>query len=123
LSLAVLDLRALPSSPPIAPRLHGRVGKHLAEAVRRTDMVGRIGPSSYAVFFHSTGPRPALIAAGRIAEALRGDDGLMSSLSFSLGVSGWECEGPLCLTTLLAQAGEASSEAATIAPDRAFVYL
>lgn len=123
LSVAVLDLRPLPSGISLSPQLHGRVGGHLAEVVRRTDMVGRIGPSSYAVFFHNTGPRPALIAAGRIAEALRGDDALRSSLSFSMGVSGWECEGPLSLLTLLAQAGEASAEAATIAPDRAFVYL
>ena len=123
LSVAVLDLRPLPSGVSLSPRMHGRVGGHLAEVVRRTDMVGRIGPSSYAVFFHNTGPRPALIAAGRIAEALRGDDALISSLSFSMGVSGWEGEGPLSLSMLLAQAGEASAEAATIAPDRAFIYL
>jgi len=123
LSVAVLDLRALPSGVSLSPQMHGRVGRHLAEVVRRTDMVGRIGPSSYAVFFHNTGPRPALIAAGRIAEALRGDDALISGLSFSMGVSGWEGEGPLSLTTLLSQAGEASAEAATIAPDRAFIYL
>jgi hypothetical protein len=56
------------------------------------------------VFLHNTGPRPALIAAGRIAEALREDDEVSSALSFSLGVSGWEGEGQLEVSTLLAQA-------------------
>lgn len=123
LALAVLELRPLGGQAILTPDAHQRVGQHLAQVVRRTDMVGRTGPCSYAVFFHNTSPRPALIAAGRIVEALRNDPDVMSELSFSVGVSGWEGEGLLEATSLLAQATEAAAEAGVMAPDRAFVYL
>lgn len=123
LALAVLELRPLKSVEALMPPVHRCVGEHVERVVRRTDLVGRIGPAAYAIFFHGTGPRPALIAAGRIADALRQDETLMKTLSFSLGVSGWEGEGLLETSTLLAQATEAANEAAVIAPDRAFVYL
>lgn len=123
LALAVLELRPIGTAPELTPDLHRRVGAHVAQVVRRTDMVGRIGPRSYAIFFHNTSPRPALIAAGRIAEALRNDEEVISRLSFSVGLSGWEGEGLLETTSLLAQAGEAAAEAGAMAPDRAFVYL
>ena len=123
LALAVLELRPLGEQRELPPEVHKRIGEHLTLAVRRTDVVGRTGPSSYAVCFHNTSPRPALIAAGRIVEALKGDRKVMEALSFSVGVSGWEGDGPLGATSLLAQATEAAAEARVMAPDRAFVYL
>jgi GGDEF domain-containing protein len=123
LSMAVLELRPVRKAKELTPDLHRRVAEHVTATVRNTDLVGRIGASSYGIFFHNTGPRPALIAAGRIADALRGDENISEMLSFSLGVSGWERTGLLEVSTLLAQAGEAAAEAAIIAPDRAFVYL
>lgn len=123
LALAVLELRPLTGRLELTPALHQRVGQHLSQAVRRTDMVGRISPCSYAVFFHNTSPRPALIAAGRIVEALRNDPEVMAESSFAVGVSGWDGEGLLESTSLLAQATEAAAEAGVMAPGRAFVYL
>jgi hypothetical protein len=123
LALAVLELQPLPQSPVITPPLHRLVGGHMARIVRRTDLVGRIGATTYAAFLHNTGPRPALIAAGRIADALREDEEVSSRLSFSLGVSGWQGEGLLEVSTLLAQAEEAAADAAHSAPGRTFVYV
>lgn len=123
LSLAVLDLRPLRSLEEVPAELHKRIGAHLTDAVRHSDLVGRIGKRSFAVFFHNTGPRPALIAAGRIAEALRNDKEIAGVLSFSIGVSGWEGTGVVEPCTLLSQAGEAAQEAATVAPGKAFVYI
>ncbi|MGE5530764.1 MAG: diguanylate cyclase domain-containing protein, partial [Bacteroidota bacterium] len=123
LALAVLELRALPQTEGITPRAHRLIGSHMARIVRRTDLVGRIGEASYAAFLHNTGPRPALIAAGRIADALREDTQLSSCLSFSIGVSGWEGEGLLEVSSLLAQAEEAASEASQGGAGRTFVYV
>jgi GGDEF domain-containing protein len=123
LALAVLELRPLPQTGEIPPQVHRLIGAHMARIVRRTDLVGRIGAASYAAFLHNTGPRPALIAAGRIADALREDSEISASASFSLGVSGWEGEGLLEVTALLAQAEEAASEAAQGGAGRTFVYV
>lgn len=123
LSLAALELRPLKMMEEISPDLHRRIGDHIAAVVRRSDLVGRTGKRSYAVFYHDTGPRPGLIATGRIADRLRADDEITSSVSFSLGVSGWEACGPVEVCTLLSQAGEAAAEAAQMAPGRPFVYI
>jgi len=123
LSLAVLELKPLGVLGEIAPSLHRRVAEHIVASVRRSDVVGRVGKRTYAVFFHGTGPRPALIAAGRIADSLKADAAIDGFLSFSLGVSGWERSGPLEVNTLMSQAGEAAAEAALISPGSAFVYI
>lgn len=121
LALAVLELRPVdPRSEPGA-LVQARVGGHLRAAVRRTDIVGRLGPRTYGAFFYSTGPRAALIAAGRVAEALAGDALITSEVVFGLGVSGWEVTGPDA-ESLLSQARSAAGEALLIAPGRAFVY-
>jgi GGDEF domain-containing protein len=122
-SLAVVDLKPMRMLREITPDLHRRVGDHLQACVRQTDLVGRIGERTYAAFLHNTGPRPALIAAGRIADAMKGDEVLEATLSFSIGVSGWEKSGPVEGSLLLAQASEAAAEAAQVAPGCAFVYL
>jgi GGDEF domain-containing protein len=123
LSLAILELKPLGLLGEIAPNLHRRVGEHIMASVRRSDLVGRVGKRTYAVFFHGTGPRPALIAAGRIADALKADEALNGFLSCSLGVSGWEHNGPLEVSTLMGEAGAAAAEAALISPGSAFVYI
>jgi len=123
LSLAVLELRPLRLLGEIPAELHRRIGEHIVASVRRSDLVGRVGKRAYAVYFHGTGPRPALIAAGRIADALRADEAINGIVSFSLGVSGWERTGPLEVSMLMSQAGEAAAEAAVIAPGSAFVYI
>ncbi len=121
LALAVLELR--PVDPRVEPGalVQARVGGHLRAAVRRTDLVGRLGPRTYGAFFYNTGPRSALIAAGRIAEALSGDALIAAEVVFALGVSGWEITGPDA-ERLLTQARSAAREALLIAPGRAFVY-
>lgn len=123
LSLAVVDLRPLRSLEEIPAQLHRRVGAHVTGAVRHSDLVGRIGKRSFSVFFHHTGPRPALIAAGRILEALRADEEIAGVLSFSIGISGWEGTGTVEPCTLLSQAGEAAQEAAASGSGKAFVYI
>ena len=123
LSLAILELKPMRVLGEIPGDLHRRVGAHIVANVRRSDIVGRVGKRTYAVFFHGTGPRPALIAAGRIAEALGADEAIAGIVSFSLGVSGWEKAGPVEVGTLMSQAGEAAAEAALIAPGSAFVYV
>lgn len=123
LSVAVLQLQPLQALGQLGPEVQRRVAGHVMANVRRTDVVGRIGRTSYAVFFHNTGPRPALIAAGRIADAMNLDDMLRGSVSFSLGVAGKEDAGPVDVEVLLSQAGEAASEAARVAPNSAFVYI
>ena len=122
-ALAMVELRPTRMLAEIPADLQRRVGEHLAASVRRSDLVGRIGPRSYAAFFPNTGPRAALIAAGRMADALNADEVLDATLSFSIGVSGWEKSGPVEVSTLLAQAGEAAAEAALVAPGSAFVYI
>jgi GGDEF domain-containing protein len=122
LSLAVLELRPTDVRAEPGALVHRRIGGHLRGAVRRTDIVGRVGPRSYGIFFYNTGPRTALIAAGRIADALTGDHHLNSELTFALGVSGWEVTGPDA-ESVLGQARAAASEALLIAPGRAFVYV
>jgi len=123
LSVGVVELRPARMLREIPAELHRRVGEHLLACVRSSDLVGRIGHHSYAVFFHNTGPRPALIAAGRIADALNGDPVVEEVVSFSIGVSGWEKGEPAEISSLLAQAGEAAGEAARVAPGCAFVYI
>lgn len=123
LSVAVLELKPQRVLGEVPAELHRRIAEHIMSCVRRSDLVGRTGKRSYAVFFHGTGPRAALIAAGRIAEALAADAEIDGFMSFSLGVSGWDGSGPVEVSTLLAQAGEAAGEAATIAPGCAFVYV
>lgn len=123
LAMAVVEFCPTQSNAKLSSDLHRLVGEHVANAVRRSDMVGRIGKRSYAVFFHNTGPRRALIAAGRIVEALRSDAQVVEQTRFSVGVSGWEGEGVLEVSGLLSQASQAASEAAAIAPNRAFVYV
>jgi hypothetical protein len=74
------------------------------------------------VFFYNTGPRSALIAAGRIADALVSDQVLSAETTFAIGVSGWQLTGPDA-TSVLVQARSAATEALLIAPGRAFVYV
>lgn len=121
LSLAILELRPADPRAELGALTHARVGGHLRAAVRRTDLVGRLGPRTYGAFFYSTGPRVALIAAGRVAEALAADQLISSEVVFALGVSGWEITGADA-ESLLGQARSAAREALLIAPGRAFVY-
>ncbi|NPV47426.1 MAG: hypothetical protein HPY69_10735 [Armatimonadetes bacterium] len=121
LALAVLELRPADPRAELGALVHARVGGHLRAAVRRTDLVGRLGPRTYGAFFYSTGPRAALIAAGRVAEALAADNLVSSEVVFALGVSGWEITGADA-ESLLGQARSAAREALLIAPGRAFVY-
>lgn len=123
LSVAVLQLQPLQALGQLGPEVQRRVAAHVLANVRRTDVVGRIGRTSYAVFFHNTGPRPALIAAGRIADAMNLDETVRSALSFSLGVAGKDNPGPVDVEVLLEQAADAASEAARVAPNSAFVYI
>jgi GGDEF domain-containing protein len=121
LSLAVVELRPTNMSQEPGKPVHGRIGGHLRNVVRRTDLVGRLGLRSYGVFFYDTGPRLALLAAGRMADALSGDPLLTKEVSFAIGVSGWELAGADA-TSVLAQARTAATEALLIAPGKAFVY-
>ena len=123
LSLAVLNLQPAGLLGEIPPWVHSRVGSHLGRVVRRTDMVGRIRSRSYAIFFYNTGPRGALMAAGRMADVLNSDEAIKRNTMFSLGVSGWELNGLVDVPTLLLQASKAAQEAAAIAPGRAFVHI
>lgn len=122
LSLAVVELRPGDLGEDLSVETHAAVGAHLREAVRRTDVVGRLGRRSYAAFLYGTGPRLALIAAGRIAEALSGDAQLRETLAFAIGVSGWEVTGPDA-RGVLSQARQAAAEALLIAPGHAFLYV
>lgn len=123
LAVVLLELRPLARGGVLSPELHALVGQHAVRCIRSTDMVGRMSPSAYAVFLHNTGPRQALIAAGRLEEALRSDPRVRAQLSFAIGVSGWEHGEMLGATVLLAQAAAAATEAAYIAPDHTFVYI
>lgn len=122
LSVAVLEVRPVDLSRELSEDNHQRIGSAMKQAVRRTDMVGRLGLRSYGAFFYNTGPRSALIAAGRIADALGADGELMRQLVFAVGVSGWEVVGP-DPAGLLRQAREAATEALLISPGKAFVYV
>ena len=122
LSMAALELVPLRGRSQLLEAVHRGVGEHLQKQVRKGDLVGRIGELSYGILLYHTGPRNALIAAGRIAEALRADELLQGTVTFSLGVSGWDCSGPEGLT-LLSQARRAAAEAAAVAPGRPFIYL
>lgn len=122
LAIAIMELRPLELTREPSPQIHARIGSHLHSTVRRTDLVGRLGPKSYGAFFFNTGPRSALIAAGRIAEAMSTDPVLTAEINYALGVSGWEVTGPDA-ASVLRQARSAASEALLIAPGRAFVYI
>jgi GGDEF domain-containing protein len=122
LSVAALEVCALRGQDHLLEKVHRSLGDHLHHQVRQSDLVGRVGNLSYGVLLYHTGPRNALIVAGRIADALRGDELLNGVMTFSLGVSGWDCSGPEGLT-LLSQARRAAAEAAVVAPGRPFIYI
>jgi len=123
LSLAVLELKPLKILGDIPAEIQRRIGEHVVGSVRKTDIVGRLGRNTFAIFFAGTGPRSALIGASRIADALKADEALRGLISFSLGVSGWDGTGSADVPTLLTQASEAAAEAALVSPGSAFVYI
>lgn len=122
LSVAALEVFALHGQEHLLAEVHRSLGGHLRHQVRQSDLVGRVGDLSYGILLYHAGPRNALIVAGRIADALHDDEFLNGVMTFSLGVSGWDCSGPEGLT-LLSQARRAAAEAAVVAPGRPFIYI
>ncbi len=122
LSLTVVQLMPLDAMACLPSAIHERVVHHITGAVRRTDIVGRMDVYSYGAFFHHCGPRDALIAAGRIAEAIREDEDIARRLLFALGVSGWEAPDDDALTLVL-RAREAAIEALETSPGHPFIAL
>ena len=122
MSLTVIQLLPFEMMSCLPTHIHQKVTKHITNSVRRTDIVGRMDVYSYGAFFHHCGPRDALIAAGRIAEAIREDEDIARRLLFALGVSGWEAPDDDALTLVL-RAREAAIEALETSPGHPFIAL
>ncbi len=124
LSIILLQLRR--SSPMLAdhwppPRLLARTAAVMRAQLRRADVVARLDSRRLAGLLPTTGPRNALIAAGRLGEALQ-DDHELEGWSIDIGVSGVGME-TTSVDELLDQARHAMLSAQRGALNCPFVYV
>lgn len=98
----------------------------LENRLRGSDMVFRYGGEEFAVLLPGTAPDKAMVAAGKLIEAMRGDnryrnpDGDPVPVTASIGVSGVVGQ-PIPRETLIGRADEALYEAKHQGKDRAIL--
>lgn len=120
LSLMVVDVHPRQPGLPVAAHALRALARTLTEHTRKTDICARMGPARLAVLMPHSGAREALKAASRIEETINSDPDIVRDHAVSIGISGWNLQGP-DETRLLEQAAEAARLAAQ-GPGGPFVY-